>query len=216
MAPAEPVAAKELAEARLAVYRFLRAALDKPSPGQHAWLVGPAFRRLLACLCEQFGVPPPAGDLGVAEPADHEARYLACFEVGLPAPPVPLLASHYNRREPVPQIIHEHVLFYRRFGSPVAAANGESADHLLNELAFLIRLDELLQVEMLDAESLLRARRDFLRRQAARWPARAAAAAEEQGLPAVYRTLLSLLAAAVHQDLALTDAALAGPEGKEP
>ena len=142
------------------------------------------------------------------EYADHESRYLACFEVGLPGPPVPLLASHYNRKEPAPRIIHEHVLFYKRFGvRPVDSL--ESADHLLDELAFLIRLDELLLAGRVEAESVLRARRDFLARRAARWPARAAALTHERGLPPVYRTLLALLAVAVEQDLALSETAVA-------
>jgi TorA maturation chaperone TorD len=196
----------ELVEARLAVYRFLLQALAKPTAEQHAWFAGPVFRRALAEAAEQFGTPPP-GEPAVDGPAEHEARYIACFEVGLPAPPVALLASHYNRREPATAVIHEHILFYRRFGAALSAGNIEPADHLLNELAFLIRLDEL-YLGGEPATSILRARRDFLRRQAARWPARAAETAVEQGLPAVYRSLLRLLAAAVAQDLELTEAAL--------
>ena len=205
-----------LAEARIAVYSFLLAALAKPSPEQHAWFAGPGFRRDLDNLCEQFTVPPPAGELAAADAAGHEARYLACFEVGLPEPPVPLLASHYNRREPVPQVIHEHILFYRRFGARLAAGNIEPADHLLTELAFLVRLDELLRAGTLEAESVWRARRDFLSRQAAAWPAKAAAAAAARDLPVVYRTLLALLEVAVRQDLKLTAAAVAGLGGEKP
>jgi TorA maturation chaperone TorD len=197
----------ELVEARLAVYRFLLAALDKPTAEQHAWFTGSAFRRSLAELAGQFGTPAPA-EPAAAGPAEHQARYIAGFEVGLPTPPVVLLASHYNRREPVTAVIHEHVLFYRRFGAALSAGNIEPADHLLNELAFLIRLDEL-YLEGEPGASILRARRDFLRRQAARWPARAAEAADERSLPAVYRSLLHLLAAAVAQDLEVTEAALA-------
>ena len=202
-----------LVGARLAVYRFLLEALAKPTAEQHAWFAGPVFRRSLTEAAEQFGTPPP-GEPAAAGPAEHEARYIACFEVGLPTPPVVLLASHYNRREPATAVIHEHILFYRRFGAALSAGNIEPADHLLNELAFLIRLDEL----YLGGEpgaSVLRARRHFLRRQAARWPARAAEAAVEQGLPAVYRSLLRLLAAAVAQDLELTEAALSELGGDE-
>jgi hypothetical protein len=208
MLSAEQTGHEELAESRLAVYCFLLAALDKPTPEQHTWLTGPDFCNGLALLCEEFGLPCPEGELLPREYADHESRYLACFEVGLPGPPVSLLASHYHRKEPAPRIIHEHVLFYKRFGLH-PADNLESADHLLDELAFLIRLDELLLAGRVEAESLLRARCDFLARQAARWPARAAALAEERGLPPVYCTLLTLLAAAVEQDLALSEAAVA-------
>jgi TorA maturation chaperone TorD len=214
MATAELIAPKELAETRLAVYRFLLAALDKPTPEQHAWFAGPDFARNLEHLAEQFGIATLPGKLAAADPRDHEARYIACFEVGLPTPPVVLLASHYNKREPVTAIIHEHILFYHRFGANLAAGNIEPADHLLTELAFLIRLDELLLCGVPDARSVMRARRDFLRRQTARWPACAAEAAVEKHLPAVYCALLALLAAVVAQDLALTETAVAG-QGKE-
>jgi TorA maturation chaperone TorD len=204
----EPAVDLQLAATRPGLYRFLLAALDKPSLEQHVWFCSPDFRNSLQLVCASFGLAGPEGDLGAAGPADHEARYLACFEVGLPTPPVVLLASHYNRREPVTAIIHEHLLFYHRFGVRLANPNAEPADHLLHELAFLIHLDELL-ARGLPARSLLSARRDFLRRQATRWPAQAAAEATEKGLPTVYRALLSILDAAVEEDLHLTEAALA-------
>jgi TorA maturation chaperone TorD len=208
MLSAEQTGLEDLAQTRLAVYRFLLAALGKPTPGQHAWMAGPDFRSGVGLLCEEFGLSCPEGELVPREYADHESCYLACFEVGLPGPPVPLLASHYNRKEPAPRIIHEHILFYNRFGARPADSI-ESADHLLDELAFLVRLDELVLAGRVEAESCLRARRDFLARHAVRWPARAAALAEERGLPPVYRALLALLAAAVEQDLALSEAAVA-------
>jgi TorA maturation chaperone TorD len=210
MATAETaVPGRELARSRMAAYRFLQAALDKPTAGQHAWLLGRDFRQALAVLAGPFGVPCPPGELVPAALADHESRYLACFEVGVPEPPVVLRASHYNRREPVPATIHEHVLFYRRFGARLAAGNIEPADHLSNQLAFLIRLDELPCPGESERRSVLRARRDFLARQVTRWTASAAAAAEEKLLPPVYRALLTLLARAVEQDLELSRAALA-------
>jgi TorA maturation chaperone TorD len=198
----------------VAVYRFLQAALARPTPEQHAWLAGAEFRRSLDFLCDQFAVAAPPDEPEPADPADHEARYLACFEVGLPEPPVVLLASHYNRREPVPQTIHEHVLFYQRFGARLAADNLEPADHLSNELAFLVHLDELLLTGALETESVLRARCDFLSRQPGRWVGRAAAAAADKGLPAVYPSHQALLAAAVEQDQARTQEALAGLPGE--
>jgi TorA maturation chaperone TorD len=200
---------QELARSRLAVYRFLLAALDKPTPQQHRWLRGPDFRRSLETLGEVFELPCPDGELVPPALADHESRYLACFEVGVPGPPVPLQASHYNRREPIPATVREHVLFYKRFGARLANGNIEPADHLSNELAFLIHLDELFAAGQPEAESVLRARRDFLARQVARWVSVAAAAVEEKGLPALYRSLLAVLARAVEQDLELSQAALA-------
>jgi DMSO reductase family type II enzyme chaperone len=210
MAPVEPeVSACELARSRAAVYRFLLAALDKPSPAQHAWLRGPEFREALALHAEPFGLSCPPGELVPETFADHESRYLACFEVGLPEPPVVLRASHYNRRVPAPATIHEHVLFYRWFGARLAARNPEPADHLANELAFLIRLDQLASASAAARRSVLRARRDFLARHVTRWTAAAATAADEKGLPPIFGFLFGLLARAVEQDLELTQAALA-------
>jgi TorA maturation chaperone TorD len=200
---------RELAQSRIAVYRFLLTALDKPTPQQHAWLRSRDFRGALTVLAEPFGLSCPPGELVPEAFADHESRYLACFEVGMPEPPVVLQASHYNRREPVPATIHEHVLFYRRFGARLAAGNLEPADHLSSQLAFLIHLDELPCAGEPEHRSVLWARGDFLTRQVARWTTAAAAAAEEKLLPPVYRTLLTLLAHAVEQDLELTSAMLA-------
>jgi DMSO reductase family type II enzyme chaperone len=216
MRTAESDTMRELAEVRLALYRFLSAALSRPTPEQHAWLRGPQFRRALDVAAERFGLPRAAGEIAPDGYADYESRYIACFEVGLPAPPVPLLASNYNRREPVPAIIHEHVLVYKRFGLSLPEGDTEPADHLLHELAFLIRLDELLTAGRRDADSLLLARRDFLQRHAARWVPRAAAEADEKGLPAIYRLLLALLAQAVRHDLELTREAVDSPAGDTP
>ena len=172
------------------------------------------FRRALEDVCDRFGLPCPDDDAVPEEPADYESQYIACFEVGLPAAPVPLQASHYNRREPVPAVIHEHILFYRRFGMRQAADNAEPADHVLNEVAFLIHLDELLLAGNTEVESLLFGRRDFLGRQITPWLSRAAAEAEKQRLPATYRTLLGVLARATQEDLDLTGGA-AGRRARE-
>jgi TorA maturation chaperone TorD len=206
----------EISRARCAVYQFVRAALDRPTSEQRGWLATAEFRRRLEDLAMEFGVNAAGGDLVPADAADHEARYLACFEVGLPEPPVVLLASHWNRREPVPAVIHEHKLFYRRFGVGARMDPREPADSLLSELTFLIHLDERLLSPGADAGSLLRGRRDFLARHPARWVGEAATAAEEKHVPETYVTLLMILAAAIAQDLELTEAALTMGNGGEP
>jgi DMSO reductase family type II enzyme chaperone len=206
----------ELLKARCAVYRFLRAVLDKPTAEQHAWLLSAAFRRQLEQLALEFSVDAPAGELVPGAAADHEARYLACFEVGLPEPPVVLLASHWNRREPVPAVIHEHKLFYKRFCAAAFMDDREPADHLLNELTFLIHLDELLLGARHDADSLLRARRDFLGRHLANWIGQAAQAADDKHLPGIYRSLFAIFAAAIAQDAELTKASFPAENGAAP
>jgi DMSO reductase family type II enzyme chaperone len=208
--------ADEVPVARQAVYRFLRAALGVPAPEQHAWMRGPDFARSLGTLAEAFGVDCPGGELVPGEWADHESRYLACFEVGLPSPPVPLLASHYQKREPVPRIIHEHILFYRRFAMPGPDRDQAPADHVVYQLDFLIHLDELLLKDRVDVESTLWARQDFLSRHVRRWVAEASRQATEKQVPGVYQALLALLSAAVAEDLEWTIANRAGPTREVP
>ncbi|MFN4260204.1 MAG: molecular chaperone TorD family protein [Gemmataceae bacterium] len=200
--------APALVEARRAVYCFLRAALDKPTTEQHAWLASDRFRRQLIDVASVFGIEPPTGDLVPDKFPDHEARYLACFEVGLPEPPVVLLASHYHRRAPVTAIIHEHKLYYQWFAANGRMDNQEPADHLLNELIFLIHLDDLLLNPRRDEASVVRARRDFVHRHVARWVPHASAAANENHIPHLYRTLLAILAAAIGHDQELTEEAI--------
>ena len=209
MTAAESTTESEIAAARIAVYQFLLAMLDKPTAEQFRWLRGDECRDTLSRLCEHFLIAPPESEFAPEEFAEFESRYLACFEVGVPVPPVPLLASHYNRRRPAPATIHEHVLFYQQFGLRPAGGNSEPADHLSAELAFLIHLDERARRQAEKRESILRARRDFLDRQAGAWPARAAELAAENGLPDVYVATLSLLARAVEHDSELAAAALA-------
>jgi DMSO reductase family type II enzyme chaperone len=200
---------RDLAQTRQDVYRFLRSALTAPTPEQHVWLSDERFAPTLEALCGSFDLPCPAGPLVPAGFADHQSRYLACFEVGMPGPPVPLVASHYNQREPVPRIIHEHILFYRTFGVQLPADCLEQADHLVHQLAFLIHLDRLLIDDTFAATSILRARHDFLSRHLVRWVGAAARAAEEKHLPPLYCSLLDVLSAAVEQDRDLTVSALA-------
>jgi TorA maturation chaperone TorD len=204
----EPQVERNLAGARAVVYGFVRAVLDKPTQEQHRWMTSRAFRAALEELAGSFGVTVPPGLPVAADFADYEAAYIATFDVGVPIPPVVLLASHYNRREPVPAVIYEHLLFYRRFKTR-SPCDGEPADHVLHELTFLIRLDELLAAWLVAPASLRRARRDFLRRQVSPWVGRAAADAAEKDVPGVYAAVLALLAAAVEQDLELTQRQIA-------
>lgn len=200
----EMLALDQVPATRQAVYRFLRAAFSMPTPEQHAWMRGSQFARSLGELAQAFGVAVPAEEAVPLDWIDHESRYLACFEVGMPSPPVPLLASHYQKREPVPRILHEHLLFYRRFAMPGPDRDQAPADHLVYQLDFLIHLDELLLKDRVEAQSALWARQDFLSRHVLRWITDACKLAEENRLPAVYRALLAILLAAIAEDLQWT------------
>ncbi len=206
---------QKLAQVRSDVYRFCLQAMDKPTRAQFDWLNSRPFRTSLRALCEQFEVRLST-ELSLPQDfAAYESVYIACFDVGLPAPPVPLLSSHYNKREPVPATIHEHVLFYKRFGTTLAEGNIEPADHLSNELAFLIWLDELLHEGEIDPESIHQARLDFLRRHPHRWLPQALRAAQEKELPELFIVLLRLMSHAIDEDVELTQSLLSDLHEKD-
>ena len=195
----------EFSTLRSAVYRLLLAALDKPTPAQHDLLLGTGFRESLSLLCGQFDAPFPEGQLVPSSYPDFESRYLATFEVGLPEAPVVLLASHHMQHEPAPRIVHEHILFYKHFQYSPMEETGEAADHLLNELRFLIYLDQLREGCPSSAESLDLARRDFLDRHLLRWLPRASDRATERGIAEFYQRVLALLSTVVREDRTLLD-----------
>lgn len=200
-APVPDADADAMTTLRAAIYRLLLLALDKPSPERHEQLRGPAFRQALTVLCGQYDLPVPDDLVPEAFP-DYESRYLATFEVGLPAAPVVLLASHHGRHEPAPKVVHEHILFYRHFDADPTAETGEAPDHLINELRFLVHLDELREGNPAAGEAIDRARADFLDRHPLRWVPVASDQAERHGVPEFYCVALLLLEAMLRDDRA--------------
>ncbi len=127
-----------------AAFCYCHDLLRKPSADQHAWLIseecGAIWRRLTSSLGH------PSSPLEIADDFhDYESQYIATFDVGQPSPPVPLIESHYNKVAPVPQILHENLLFYKRFGLNLRADFGDTSDHLLCQLSFVTHLFGLLQ-----------------------------------------------------------------------
>ncbi len=201
----------ELVPVRLALYGFALAIFDKPSVEQHAWLTSDEFGSTLRELCDRFGVAAP--DVLVDWSAEeHESTYLACFEVGLPTPKVVLQASHYNRRAPAPRTIHEHQRLYRLFDAKLTHRNLDQQDHLLNQLAFLVHLDELVLGGAVDLPAILRARRDFVGKHVRDHVRAALQSSSRQSVPPVYSVTLALLACVLDQDFGLSEAWLESQE----
>jgi len=205
----------EALSGELEPYSFFQRCLEKPSAEQLALFQHPQFPSLLAGLAADLGEallawePPPTF-------ADLEATYISLFEVGLPAPPIPLLCSHYCHRDPVPKVLHEHMLFYTTFVLAPRDDDDETADHLLNELDFLAALSRLeaAAVETERARPVRLAKRDFLARQLLAWLPEAAAKAEDLA-PPLFVALLSLLLAAARADHQRQEAWLAAhPEAE--
>lgn len=193
------LAGTSLLREEAAAWTFLHHLFRFPSEAQWAWLREPNTAsgvRLLAAarggpqLGPCGGKPPHStSDVPLAvrvlslppDFAQYQEEYLSVFEVGAPTPPCPLIESHWNKREPVPRILHENILFYRRFGLSLRRAANETADHLRHQLEFMSYLC-LRECEGGDADGgLAAARRDFVSRHLA-WT-RAAAQKLEADAP---------------------------------
>ena len=123
-------------------FRFAHDLFKQPTAEQYAWLRSDECDRMWRALAEACGNLP----LRLPLPenlATLESQYIATYDVGEPTPLVPLLESHYNHRDPVPRILHENILFYRRFGLELRSSANETADHLRHQLEFVAYVCEL-------------------------------------------------------------------------
>lgn len=176
-----------------AAVAFVHSLIRKPAADQHAWLLSSECQELWRELCSDFdGLP---GQLEVSvEYNDYAERYIATFDVGTPAPPVPLIESHYNKRDPIPRILHENILFYRQFGLQLRDSALESADHLRHQLEFVRHLLEYrAQLEtdkqVAEAGQVTQALQDYASRHLISWLPEAISCAEEAPLAFAKSTL---------------------------
>lgn len=106
---------------------------------------------------------------------EYEETFITLFEAGLPHPICPLIESHWNKKDPIPKILHENILFYHTFGLELKEEAKETADHLRFQLEFYSHLTKLLANEdyideMNDKTSqILQARTDYLHRHLLSW-----------------------------------------------
>lgn len=153
-----------------AAFRFAHDLFRTPDAAQWAWLNSTETRadwvRWTAALEMTAGPAPDLPD----DAAAYETEFIAAFEAGVPNAPVPLIESHYNRRDPVPRLLHENILFYRAFGLQLKDSSAETSDHLRHQLEFVAWLLELEADLVDDAEAA--ERRDQLRRGRAEYAAR--------------------------------------------
>jgi DMSO reductase family type II enzyme chaperone len=174
-------AAAGLADAA-AMWKVLHDLFRLPGEAQWRWLAEERTRRAVALLAAAAGLGAEELPLPGLTFDDYEQQYLAAFEVGLPHPPAPLIESHW-RDEPAPRVLHENILFYRRFGLELRRPSAEHADHLRHQLELMCHLCRLeLRArsarKMDEAGQLALARSDFAARRLADWVPHAAAAME--------------------------------------
>lgn len=167
-----------------------------PDPDQYARLVGESCAASWGYLAAALPNLDDHLDLPSEYP-DFESRYIATFDVGVPTPQVPLLESHYNKREPLPRILHENILFYQQFGLRLSPESNESADHLRHQLEFvsylftlLLRAEESGDVGGGEQVSQIRrALHDYLSRHLLTWLPEAVRSAEGAPLAAAKQAL---------------------------
>lgn len=182
-------------------YFFAKDLFRAPGDEQWAWLASEpvaAFWKELVATLELRDCA-----LELPESAErYEIEFIEAFEAGAPSPPVPLIESHYNKRDPVPKILHENILFYQTFGLRLKASANETADHLRHQLEFVAYLYRLESSELAGANrdeylaQIREARREYTERHLLSWLPKAAERARPAPSPWVSRHLAVALALA--------------------
>ena len=166
------VAAEEAARIAEAFF-FARDLFRPPSVQQWRFLTAPETGGAWEALARRLDLSQVAGL--PRDAVDYETSYIAAFDAGAPTPPVPLIESHYNKREPVPRILHENILFYQSFGLRLLETSNEMADHLRHQLEFVGHLYKMEAEELRgrrDSEILAQVRagrREFIERHLMSW-----------------------------------------------
>lgn len=129
--------------------------------------------------------------------ADWESFVLSTFDVGFPAPPVPLFETHYLVEGSTPEVLHENILYYKKFCCELTKGGADGPDHLRHQLGFLLFLFWLEDRPETPPETTggaRLARIDFIRRHLLNWVPKAALAAKEKAHP-LWGFLLTALSA---------------------
>ncbi len=200
------------AGARSCFYAHLSRAFAFPQPAFHTEVLGgrwlEAQAALLAALPSRLNNGAPGGWRAPAGYNRFQSEYIRLFEVGPRGrASCPLYGGHYARDRL--RAMEELVRFYNFFG--LRLSPGLMPDHVSVELEFMHFL-AFREAEARDAggeaDSYLRAQRDFLQRQLANWwPLLAAAVKRQRPLP-FYRALVALAGRFLDAERAYLDRAL--------
>jgi len=132
-------------------------------------------------MAQLFSYPNPETwkrliEHGLVDPeitaADLEAEYLAAFEVGRDASPVPLFEGMHRGDLGRDGILEDLLRFYEFFDVKLSETDREYPDHLVTELEFVAWLcmqEQAAEQKGGDALPYRRAARDFLSRHLAAW-----------------------------------------------
>lgn len=164
----DEIAARESAVDLYRVFHFL---FGFPSRDRFDRMCRPDFPDALAHYWKELHC---AGSFPGVEPFEdyekYESAYIALFDVGVPAPPVPLLESAWRKSQPAQQVVLDNMNFYDVL-SLRCDTSRYPADHLLTQLEFLAAVryaQERADAER-NRESLSRLEHDFLARHLLAW-----------------------------------------------
>jgi DMSO reductase family type II enzyme chaperone len=122
----------------------------------------------------------------------YESAYIALFDVGVPAPPVPLFESAHDKSHPAQEIALENTYFYDVLGLK-ADSSRAVPDYLITQLEFLAALRYTAEHTSQESKaSMLQAERDFIARHLLNWVPIAKTKLEKTVAPA-FPVLLTLL-----------------------
>ncbi len=181
------------------LYRFFATLLGFPARDRFASLARFNCREVLTSLWQWLkctGKPPRSSMYRSYE--QYEAGYIALFDVGAPAPPVPLIESAYHETIPAQQTVLENVCFFDAVGlksDPLVT----SPDHLLAQLEFGASVRYLQENcrEESTRESLRSMELDYLERHLLSWLPFAAMKLNSLRAP-VFAALFALLLKFLH------------------
>ena len=215
MTTTDVIAIDEATLARSEMYGLLADALEFPSRDFHQLIQRGAFseqvRTLVAALPYDVTAAVDLG--GLSEAGDYlnfQSEYIRLFDVGGVRPPCPLYGGEWGgaRKHSMEEVMR----FFRFFGLKVDGSTHELPDHITVELEFmkvLAHMAGLASARGMDSLSFLRAQRDFLARQPARWWPLLQRKLAAQEPPPFYAGLASLAGAVFAADLTHLQAAIA-------
>jgi len=187
------------------LFRFFAHAFGVPSVERFEWLQRPEMSALLQQLWDDLECPGHYPGAGLFTDYDeYESTYVSVFEVGLPAPPVPLQETAHDDSNPAPQTVLENVDFYQVLGLNVDPTRF-APDHLVTQLEFLsaVRFIGDNAPDPENRESLIHLERDFIERHLLNWlPIAEEKLARED--PPIFPVLLVLLLAFLRREYEAT------------
>lgn len=181
-------------ESAVDLYRVFHYLFGFPSRDRFDRMRRPDFPGALALLWRELRCPGDYPGVEMFEDyGKYESAYIALFDVGVPAPPVPLLESAWRKAQPAQQIVLDNVNFYSVLGLQCNTSR-YPADHLLTQLEFLaaVRYAREHSATESNCESLRRLEQDFLGRHLGAWFPAASKKLRELN-PPVFPVLATLL-----------------------